>query len=442
MKKVLIFLLSFIILISSLFPIMASATYNNAFDVGAGIAYVVSLDNGEVLFDKNFDKKTEIGSLTKIMTALLVIEKCTDLSVKATVSGYAVDSLIGTGSAVPYLVPGEQVSLMDLLYSVLVASSNDASNVVAEHVAGSVSSFVEMMNKRAKELGCKNTNFSNVHGIDDVNNYSTAEDLYLITKKALEYPIFEKICSVSVYTLEKTNKNEKRTIYNTNMMLNSSYNYYYVSYLKGLKTGSTEKYGDCIVTKTVKDGYSYLFIVMGAEKKDYDGDGNKDNMSFVYCKKIIEWVHNNIKYKVVAQEDQTITVLPVKYSWKVDHVRLVPKEEISALVPSQVDISSVYIEIDKSVTPDVLKAPIKAGDEVGQAKIYYASTEIAKIKLVAASDVKHSVFLHFIGVVKEIMSYTIAKVLLALLILAIMGSLVLRRLVKNGVIKKKLKKRI
>ena len=207
MKKIIKILFCFVVIFSLLCSMPAYASYNAIYEkslsdngedpIYAQIYLLVNLDSHTVIFEKDADKQAAPASLTKIMTATIVLENCKDLDEEVEISYEAVHLLDGTGSSTAGLIPGEKMSVKDLLYCLLVRSGNDAANALAFHVSGSIESFVQLMNDKAAELGCKNTHFANVHGLDDPNHYSTARDLLTITKHALTLPYFSEITSVS-----------------------------------------------------------------------------------------------------------------------------------------------------------------------------------------------------------------------------------------------------
>ena len=432
MKKTVIFILLSAIFLSIFSPLSVSASYNNEIDdLKSDIIYIVSLDNDEVIFDKNYDKKAAPASLTKIMTALIALENCKDLTKKVPITNKVFEELAGTGSSVAGLMVGEQVSLQDLLYCLMIASANDAAIAIAQAVGGSVEKFVDMMNQRAKELGCTGTHFSNVHGLDDANHYTTAKDLAIITKEALKKPIFEKIVSCYECTILATNKSDSRYFTNTNFMMNPYYDSYYLSYVSGIKTGTTDNAGKCIITKASQNGYSYLAVVMGG--KDKDENGNDFNGAFADCKKALKWTYNNIKYKVIAEENQTISVSELKYCWKTDHVRLVPVKEAYALVPSTLNTSSVYFELSENLYKP-LKASIKKGETVGTATAYYGGNAVATIDLTVEETVHYSFLLNVLSILKAAWSNLFGKIVIIALILSVIVLLVFRQLVKKKII--------
>ncbi len=416
MKKTVIFLLTSIIFLSILTPITCYAEYNDSINLRADIACMICLDNDEAIFNKNYNKKSAPASLTKIMTALVALDRSEDLQSPVVISQYAIDSLVGTDSSTAGLVPGEKVTMYDLLNCLLVKSANEAAIAIAEYVGGSVPAFLDMMNKKAKDLGCIGTNYVNVHGLDQDGQYTTAHDMYLICKEAMKNPVFKKIVGQTSYTMPKTNMNDERILPSTNFMINSNYTDCYVPYATGIKTGTTDDAGRCFITMASKNGYNYIAIVMGADPKDAVAGENAENIAFIECKKMIEWTFANIRYKVVAQENEVITVLDVKYSWATDFLELVPSEDVAALVPSNLDASSVYIQPDTD-TPEFVKAPVKKGEKIGTATVYYAGEEIATVDMVASKNVSRSIILALGGAIETAWNSVIGKIIFILLIL-------------------------
>lgn len=415
MKKVVIFLLTSIIFLSILTPLTCYAEYNDALDLRADVACMICTDNDEAIFNKNYNKKVAPASLTKIMVALIALEKTEDLNEKVVVSQESLDALIGTDSSTAGLVAGEKVTMYDLLNCLMVKSANEAAILIAEHIGGSVENFIKMMNDRSKELGCTNTNYVNVHGLDDKDHYTTAHDLYLICKEAMKNPTLEKIVGQTSYTMPKTNKSDKRILPATNLMINPNHHDCYLPYVNGIKTGTTDRAGRCIITQAKKNGYNYIAIIMGADMKDAKGDEIPDNIAFIECKKMIEWTFANIKYKVVAEENDIITVVNVKYSWSTDSLELVPAADVAALVPANLDPSSVYIQPD-SDTPETIKAPVRIGEKLGTATVFYAGKEIAKTDLVASKNVSRSIILTVAGFFTAAWESTVGKVIIILLL--------------------------
>ena len=204
-----------------------------------------------------------------------------------------------------------------------------------------------------------------------------------------------------------------------NLMLNSNYRDCYLPYVTGIKTGTTDDAGKCIVTKASKNGYNYIAIIMGAKLSDAKIGEVAENIAFIECKKMIEWTFANIKYKVVAKENDIITIVDVKYSWSAKTVELVAAQDVSALVPANLDPSGVYIKPNTD-TPKEIKAPIKAGDKVGTATVYYAGKEIATVDLVASKNVSRSLILAIGGLLSAAWDSAIGKIIF-ILIFAVAG---------------------
>lgn len=426
MKRVFSLILTASLLFCSIFIFPVGASYNSSLQTGADIVYLVSLDDGTVIFDKNADKQAAPASLTKIVTAILTIENCEDLDEVITIKKSTMDALAGTDSSTAGLVAGEEISIRNLLYCMLVKSANEAAEALADYIGGgSVSDFVDMMNSFAQDAGCINTHFMNPHGLDEDGHYTTARDLAVLTRHALTLPIFSEIVNTVNYKLPATNKSGERNLLSTNWMINPNFKTYYYSYAQGIKTGTTSKAGRCVISKASKDGYNYLCVVMNAPLEDVNGDGNPDNCAFLECKKIFKWAFENLKLTKIADVTQIATVIDVRLSWSTDHVRLVPENDVTALVPAGTDSTGVMLEVIPEETPSELNAPVKKGDAVGKARILYAEQEIATVNLVAAEDVKMSVILWVGNGIKSILRSTVFKIIFSVIIIVLAAYLFL-----------------
>lgn len=381
------------------------------------IVLLVNTDSETVIFDKNANKRTAPASLTKIVTCMLVLENCPDLSVQVTCKRECLDGLYAQNAATAGIVTGESLSIKNLLYCLMLPSAADAANILADYVGGSIDNFVVMMNDFVAKLGCNDTKFVNAHGLDtDPNGYTTANDLYKITKYALQNPIFKEITSTSRYNIEPTEKYPyTRYLHNTNKMMNIGIPDYYHKSVSGVKTGTTEKAGRCVITTASQDGYNYMLIVMKAPQYDIDNDGVEENVAFTESKKIYNWAFDNIELTKITNTTDVVTVVDVEYNSKIDHLRLLPAEELSALVPLGTESGSLIIRPVENETPKVVKAPVKKGDVIGKAEILYGEDIVATVDLVAAEDVDLNVFLLIIGVIKTIFSTTIFKILFAII---------------------------
>ena len=438
-KKFLSVILVAVIILST-FSIGASASFNSLLETEADIVLLINTDTETVILDKNADKRSAPASLTKIVTCMLVLENCTDLSTMVTCKRESLNGLYEQNAATAGILAGETLSIKDLLYCLMLPSAADAANILADYVGNGIDNFVVMMNEFVAKLGCENTKFYNAHGLDtDPNAYTTANDLYKITKYALQNPTFKEITSTSRYDVAPTAKYPyTRYLHNTNKMMNPGIPDYYCDAVSGVKTGTTDAAGRCVITTASRDGYNYLLIVMGAPQYDIDNDGVEENVAFTESKKIYNWAFKNIELTKVNDKTDVVTVVDVKYNSKVDHLRLVPAEEISALVPLGTQSGSLVTRPIENETPKVVKAPIKKGDVIGKAEVLYGNDIVATVDLVAAEDIDLNVFLLIIGVAKNILSTTIFKVLF--IVLAILVVIYILLIIRRNKIRAKRKK--
>ena len=417
MKKVIIFLTIFILIISTASPIASAQDYQSNITLNCDIDYMISLDDGTTVVSKNAQKKAAPASITKITTALVVLQNCDDLSKTVTVTQSAIDSLKNTGSSLSGLKVDEEMTVLDMLHCLLIPSGNDAAAVLAEYIGGTQEHFVEMMNDCVKALGCENTHYDNPHGLDSQTHYTTAEDIAVIAQEALKYNEFKKIVCIPKYTLPETNKNKERVLTNTNSTINKSFLTYYKDYIKGIKTGHTDIAGYCVVTYASKNGYNYLCVAMGGDYRDSDNDKIEENQAFMDSIRMYEWAFSNLSYELIASSTLMVSEVKINYSWKTDHMRLVPEKDTRALVPTGTNEGSVLIVPQDK--PDEANAPIKAGEVACKAKILYADSEIAEINLVYAESVSKNYLVYAFSLVKRLLHSTIFRVILLLAVLVI-----------------------
>ena len=233
--------------------------------------YLFDADTGEALVEQNPDMVRHVASLTKMMTALLVIENGSDLNASITIP----DSLTPEFQSIKAnrghtigLQAGESVRRIDLLYAMLLPSANDAASVLASDAAGGdLAAFAARMNARASQLGCTTTHFSCPHGLYDANNYSTARDLAKIALACYANPTYRQVADTVLYQLPATNVHETRTITTTNKLLQPG-STAYRNYAHGMKTGFTTKAGRCFVTFAQKDGHTYGLVILGSDSQN------------------------------------------------------------------------------------------------------------------------------------------------------------------------------
>lgn len=347
LKKICITLFLFLIIFVS----GCTSTYASTIpDTYSSACLLMEESTGKILYSKNANSIMYPASTTKIMTAILTLEKC-NLSDTAVVSHNAVFS-IPSGYSTASLVEGEVLTIEQLLNVLLIPSANDAAVVLAEHIAGSVEAFSDMMNSKAVELGCLNTHFVNPNGIHNENHYSTAYDLALIGKYAMQFPTFKEISSKTRYTLPITNaySKEDRIFNTTNDLIKPNYsssptNYYY-KYATGGKTGYTDPAGQCIVATATKDNISLIAVTL-------HGDFTEDNLSqrALDCKALFEYGFNNFSMVSIAQKGDVASNMKVPNATKdSSSLDLLYSDDIYAFVPNGFDTSSVTPNIKLSST--------------------------------------------------------------------------------------------
>ena len=213
---------------------------------------VLEKDSKRVLYSKNINEQLPMASTTKVVTAITVLQHCSNLDEYIQVD----DSSIGVEGTSIYLRQGETIKVKDLLYGLMLRSGNDAATALACHVGGSVEGFASLMNDFAENIGAKNSNFANPHGLDNKNHYTTAYDLALISAYALNNPVFKEIVSTKTYVIEETNKSDKRYLTNKNRLLSS------LEGCCGVKTGYTSKAGRCLVSAAERNNTTYVCVVL------------------------------------------------------------------------------------------------------------------------------------------------------------------------------------
>lgn len=395
MKKLTTILLCAAVMLSSFFSFPVFAAYDEAMkelELNSDCLLLMSADNGEIIFEKNIRKQTAPASITKIVTAIVVIENCNDLTKTVTVAEPSIKELSGTGSSVANLKAGEQITVYDLLCYLMIMSANDAATVLADYVTnGDREAFVAKMNEVAERLGCINTHFVNPHGLDDDDQYTTAEDLAKIMSHAMKLVDFEEITGKLSHTVAANNLRDERRITNTCYLLNKNFPEYYYKYAKSGKTGTTQEAGKCLVSFASKDGYNYIAIALGAEDKDFDGDGKNENGALLDCKAMFGWAFENLELVAICDPDKVVGEVKVNYAKSTDFVSLVPDKTIYSLVPLGTDKGSVLIEPVPDSMPDSLDAPVKEGDFVCRGRVLYAGEVLCEIDLVASSSIKRSI---------------------------------------------------
>ena len=379
----------FIILIILCFNIfLVPFCFADVPNIESGAAILIEKNTGKILYDKNANKRMYPASTTKIMTAILTLENC-KLSDVATVSETAI-STIPNGYVTVNIQIGEELTIKDLLYALMVKSANDAAVVLAEHISGSVENFSDLINKKAKELGCKDTHFVNPNGIHNENHYSTAYDLALIAQYCMNNEIFRKVVSTTSYTLPATNKYDSadRTFSNTNSLIivnnnNRADNYYYKNAI-GIKTGFTSQAKNCLIAGSLRDGLEFISVIL------YAGlNSNGLSQRYLDTINLFDYGYNNFTLTKVKEPNNVIDTVEVKKATReTKSLDLLIEDEITVVNNKETDINSIIPAIELN---GELIAPISKGQIVG--KITYDVDGISySSNLLASHDVEKSNF--------------------------------------------------
>lgn len=367
-----IFLLPLIIL-----PLMSFSAFANSGDVSAdsdgtrrvdlGLecksAILMEATTGNILYEQNADEALPPASVTKVMTLLLVMEAIEEGKITLSDTVRTSAHAAGMGGSQIYLKEGEEMSVEDMVKSVVIASANDAACALAEHVAGSEEAFVKKMNERAAELGMKNTSFENTNGLDDTteNHYTSARDIAIMSRELIKH---EKILEYSSIWMD-TVRNGMFGLTNTNRLVR------FYRGCTGLKTGSTSKAGFCVSATAERDGVSLICVIMGAES------GDKRN---AMASKLLDYGFANYgvyKYEPEALENLKVTG-GISESVKIE-------AEAFSCVLEKGKISKIQYKIE---LPESVPAPIKKGDKVGEIVFSCDGGDIGRTEILASEDIR------------------------------------------------------
>ena len=419
MKKLAAVIASFIFLsIFSVLPVSA-VSFTPDSEIHSEAAYLINLDTGIVIYEKNADKQEYPASLTKIMTAILALENIPDIdNTLITAPPYLFDELYKTGASTADFRPYETAPAKDLLYGMILQSACEAASILADHVGGgSIPKFVEMMNTKAQEIGATSTHFSNPHGLFDANQYTTARDMALITQYAMKLSKFNEISNTISYTIGTTNKHsETRTVSHTNLMLDKvKGGEYYYQYAKGIKTGTLDESGRCLVSSASKDGYNYLLVTLNAPLKDESG--NNKFYNFMDAQTLYNWAFKYFSYTNILTTQEEMGQVPVKFSSGKDYVLVESSEDYSTLWPSTLDLSAIQrvINLEEEVV-----APVQKGAKLGTMELRLSGETLISVELVAKNDVERSEFDYNIYLAKQFMSSAWFKTALAVIVVLVL----------------------
>lgn len=380
-KKLMIIFLSWVFFATNIPLVFAISEEPNLISQSA---ILVDTKTGKILYSKNENEKMYPASTTKILTAILTLENC-NLDEIVTISYDTVMS-IPDGYSSAYLQIGEELTVEQLLELLLVHSANDAANALAEHVGGSVESFVSMMNTKVNELGLSHTHFTNTFGMHNDNHYTTAQDLSNIMKYCIKNEDFRRLAGKASCAIPSTNKSDIRKYSSTNsLILPNTKNYY--PYLTCGKTGYTSQAGDCLVSCSYKDNLELICVILGGKTI------NNTSTRFSETKTLYEYGYDNYSIKTLLNENDKITTLEIKNGTKnTRNLDLLANSTISALLENSVSEKELNFEIN--IKEDI-KAPIEQGDKLGIVSYTIDGIEY-QTQLVASHLVEKSKFSNYV----------------------------------------------
>ncbi len=368
-------------------------------------AHILSVDSGLTVFEKNADEPIAPASAVKIMTAILAYEHFDGrFDTVLTVSEEAIDATEGNNIG---LEAGEEVTVDQLLTALIAGGANDAANVFAFEISGSVEAFCELMNKKAKELGAESTTYENVSGIDSEGMRTTARDTSLIAAYAYKLPEYARYAGVTRYVMSATNKSGQRVVHNRNYLLSTHIERkYYDKNAIGLNSGYTQLGGHCVVTATEKGGLTYIITVMGGGRDD-----SGDNVAFYAASELIKWASGSFGYVTVLDPDSIVKEIPVSLAKNVDYVIASPENKVDYFLPLDTDVAS-EISYEMKLDRETMTAPICEGQRAGEIDVVYRGEVIATVQLLTKNNVRASSLLRAMDYLKNLLKSRQVKITL------------------------------
>lgn len=355
MKKIILFILL-------LFPVFVKA---EDLTPNAESGILIEYSTGKILYSKNIDEKLAPASMTKIMTLLLIMEAIEEGKINLDDNISISTNASSMGGSQVFLDPNTEMKAEELIKSIAIASANDSAVAMAEAISGTTANFVSRMNSRAKELGCKNTNFKNVHGLDEEGHYSTAYDMSLITRELLKHEQILKYTSTYEAYLNKPNGTSTWMV-NTNKLIK------YYTGLDGLKTGFTKTAGYCLTSTAKRNDMRLISVVM---KEPSSQVRNSETIS------LLNYGFSNYKIKTILKKDQKLGTIEVQNG----------KKELAdiTILEDATNLESINDnkEYSFNIVTDKVKAPLKKGDKVGTLELTEQGTVIKRLNITVKENI-------------------------------------------------------
>ena len=388
-------------------PAAAMSGYDPDFEVTAEAAYIVNLDTNLVVYEKNSETPLVAGSLTKLMTMILLLKNYQDQldTITVTAPGYIYDYLYGKGASSADIRRGETHTLRTLLYAMEVQSGNEAAYIVADYMGGgSIDNFVAMMNAEAEAIGCTGTTFTDPCGLDE-GNITTARDSYLLLRAAMEYDAFVEAAGVYTWQVPQSSAHDAPyTIISTNRMISSA-SELYRSYTQGGKTGSLSSGWQNFASWHTQDGETYISVLL------HSSDEIGTTPAEIETGQLMDWVFATFGVGAALDTTQPISELPVRYATEAESVMLYPVDNMMTLLPRE---GGAAVTEQTFNLPESLAAPVTQGEVVGSVTISIEGEEVGTVDLIAGSNVSRNQVLYTLSRVGEFFSSTYFKVVVIL----------------------------
>lgn len=316
----------------------------NDLEIYSDHVLMMERSSGNILYDRNSNEKMYPASTTKILTAILVLENCS-LNETAEVTSLALKAVPATYATCDIQI-GEKFTVKDLLYTMLIRSANDAANVLAIHISGSITGFAELMNQKAKEIGCTSSHFMNPSGVHEEDHYTTARDLAMIADYAMNNAMFRDIVLTSSYSLPATDiyPHTDRTFITSNNLINPEDKKYYYNLATGIKTGYTNASKDCIVASAKKDGIEFIVVVLGSDQTK-----NGLRQKYLDCKTLFDFAFDN--YTTYYKELQAKRKINFNPFSTLQNIISGHKEEENKIEQKEIEVTAEPIEVEEINIP-------------------------------------------------------------------------------------------
>ena len=418
-KKTAIFLI--IVISLQLFSGIPSASAEVFRDLAAQSAILVERETGIVLYDNNMYMRHPADALAKVITLLIAAEAVENDLISDNELITMTDTAwhdIYENSTTLDIEPDEIMTFIDLMYSAYVGNANEACNMIALRLAGSIDSFVNMMNQKAVEIGATNTRFMNPHGQYHESQYTSAFDQYLIFDEAMKNSLFSEIASTYRHITESIDEFESRALSSTNALLNQSSRYYFRSCIAG-RDSATYEGGYSLVALTDEDGMSLISVVLGANVHVFE-DESTEMRNFSETLRMVQWGFNQFAWRDILKTTDLLARVKVLHGSGADFVNARPESSLTLLLNNSIPTESFErdIIIYSDEDDDPLIAPVSAGDVLGEVIITYEGIEYARKALVANTDISLNGIEYIRRQVSAMLSSSLARnVMIALAIL-------------------------